>query len=118
MLRTTPPLTARRNGLRAALLRILLLVQAVVVLTPLAEGRAGAGVVAHVEAQENGHHYQHAEANCAYCVVRTIHAAAVAVPTPARAHVAHGGLVIARAVGHASAESGPPHHSRAPPAGA
>ena len=110
-----PPIPMRRSGLRSVLLRILLLVQVVVVLTPLAEGRAGAGVVAHVEAQSNGHHYEHAEANCAYCAARSIHSVAVPVPEVHRAHVAHGSLIVAREIEQPSAESGPPHHSRAPP---
>ncbi|MEP7345426.1 MAG: hypothetical protein ABI877_09165 [Gemmatimonadaceae bacterium] len=58
----------------------MLLVQAVVAATPLAEARGGVGAVAHVEARNEAQHYAHAEANCAFCTVSSIHAPA---PRPA-----------------------------------
>jgi Protein of unknown function (DUF2946) len=51
----------------------MLFVQAVVLSTPLAEGRAGNGPSAHVEADGTRTHYSHTEATCAFCSQHSVH---------------------------------------------
>ena len=60
----------------------LFFVQGTVALTPLTEARQGIGAAAHVEASNRGHHYAHNDANCAFCVARSIHATTAPAPTP------------------------------------
>ncbi len=94
---------------------VLFLVQAVVVSTPLAEGRSGPGAQQHVEARNEQRHYAHAEANCAFCAVRTIHApAATAAARQRPPGVARRDVRIVLLL-PPSSDFPLPHLSRAPP---
>jgi hypothetical protein len=106
----------RQNVYARIVAIVLLLVQAVVVSTPLAEGRSGPGARQHVEARNEQRHYAHAEANCAFCAVRSIHAPAATAPArSARSVVLHRG-VRAVLLLLPSTDFPLPHLSRAPPA--
>lgn len=50
----------------------MLLLQIVVTLVPLAEGRDGRSMAAHVDASGPNSHYTHNEATCAACQARTL----------------------------------------------
>jgi hypothetical protein len=93
----------------------LVFVQVVMALTPLVEARGGAGASPHVEARGDARHYAHADANCAFCAVRTIHAA-VAVTSPS---VPRGqrlsATIVALALLDPSADAFLSNLSRAPP---
>ena len=65
---------------RAVLSLLLLITQGVVAVTPYVEGRGGIGKGAHIEAPKDAHHYAHVEAECAFCVVRTVNARAAELP--------------------------------------
>lgn len=56
--------------------------QLVLVLAPLAEGRAGVGMGAHVEAHGNASHHVHEDATCVACQARSVHGVARGGPVP------------------------------------
>ena len=90
-------------------------VQLVVALAPLAEGRDGRSMSAHVESSGTRGHYTHDDATCASCQARSIHGttARVADPLPSvqREHT----VVANRAETHASSSHYTPANPRAPP---
>ncbi len=65
-----------------------LLAQIAVVLAPVAEGRAGIGMAAHVESGGNASHHAHDDSNCIACQVRGFYGTAArlgdAAPVSAR----------------------------------
>lgn len=67
---------------------IALLAQIAVVLAPMAEGRAGIGMAAHVESGGNASHHAHDDSTCIACQVRAFHGTAAhlgdAAPVAAR----------------------------------
>lgn len=65
---------ASKLHLLAAALGIL--AQLVLVFAPVAEGRAGVGMRAHVESHGNPAHHVHEEATCVACQVRTLYGVA------------------------------------------
>jgi hypothetical protein len=94
----------------------LVLVQVVIAFTPLVEAR-GVGAAAHVESRSDARHYVHAEANCAFCAVRTIHATpAVTQPEVLRGQILSS-TPIALALFDPSAGAIDANFSRAPPRG-
>lgn len=107
---------ARLNENWRSLITLLLLVtQGVVAVTPLIEGRGGIGEGAHVEAPKDAHHYAHAEADCAYCSVRTVSARAAELP-PAPLFAVHVPQArVSLTLAPAAAETPPGNATRAPP---
>jgi hypothetical protein len=109
--RTTRP---RRSWLFAVLASLALAAQFVVALAPLAEGRQGRSMSAHVESGTTKGHYTHNEATCASCQARYL------VGATARADVGFTPERVASAivvsVDHAlSAAVSPQTNPRAPP---
>lgn len=75
--RRVPRLVSRLYLLAAALAAV---AQLALVLAPLAEGRAGVGMRAHVEANGSASHHVHEEATCVACQARTLHGVATGHP--------------------------------------
>lgn len=59
---------------------IMLLLQMVVVVAPLAEGHEGRSMAAHVDGTGPNSHYTHDEATCAACQARTLQGAMALAP--------------------------------------
>lgn len=75
--RRVPKLISRLYLLAAALAAA---AQFMLVLAPLAEGRAGVGMRAHVEAHGTASHHVHEEATCVACQARSLHGVARGLP--------------------------------------
>jgi len=93
----------------------LVVVQVVMALTPLVEARGGAGASAHVEARGDARHYGHADANCAFCTVRTIHAAVAVSCAKLPRGEGLSATIVALALLDPSADAFHSNFSRAPP---
>ena len=105
----------RHGWLRVLVSLAVLLVQAVIAVSPLAEARGGVGAVAHAESKNEGRHYAHAEANCAFCAASSIHAPAVRAPSGFRLTTERSACCIAVRTEVATPDLQPPYLSRAPP---
>jgi hypothetical protein len=106
----------RHEWPRLLVLIAMLVAQVAMAISPLGEARRGIGADAHVEERGASRHYAHAEANCAFCAVRTIHApAAVAIDAFLAAN-AHEACCILGDVAVTSRMAPSSHLSRAPPA--
>lgn len=94
----------------------MLLLQLVVALTPLGEGREGRSMAAHVDASGPNTHYTHDPATCAACQARTLQGAMAWVPPVLPLDVRPESLAVAPA--KLAVPAGPHLHpkSRAPPA--
>lgn len=94
----------------------MLLLQLVVALAPLGEGREGRSMAAHVDASGQNTHYTHDEATCAACQARSLQGAMAFVPPVLPLDVRHDVVRVAPVIGAVPAG---PHllpNSRAPPA--
>src|SRR4051812_38792705 len=104
-----------RRVVRRLIAVLVAAMQLVIALAPIAEGRAGASAVTHVERQGGRLHYAHDDAECAVCAVRHLGvtpSAPLALPAALFAHherpVAPVGVLPAPL-------ADPLHLSRAPP---
>lgn len=93
-----------------------ILAQLLVVFTPVAEGRLGVGMGAHIEAHGNPAHHVHEEATCIACQVRTLYGAARNRPLVPAARRTPGTVPLLHAQLVASAELVADALPRAPPA--
>ena len=100
---------------RLLVLIAMLVAQVAVAMSPLGEARQGIGADSHVEGRGAGRHYAHAEANCAFCAVRTIHAPAAPAIDALMFSKAHEACCIPRDVAATSRVAPSSHLSRAPP---
>ena len=94
----------------------MLLLQAVVAVAPLGEGREGRSMAAHVERSGRNTHYTHDPATCAACQARTLQGAMALVPPVLPVDPRHESLAVAPLT--LAVPSGPHAlpKSRAPPA--
>jgi hypothetical protein len=69
----TPRALRRKSWLFTVIAAVAFAAQLVVALVPLAEGRFGRTMSAHVESGSTKGHYAHNEATCAACQARSIH---------------------------------------------
>ena len=112
-------MTGARGGATRAVRRLIAVLvaamQLVIALAPIAEGRAGASSVTHVEQQGIRLHYAHDDAECAACAVRHLgatprEAIALAIVLPARLEAP-----VARALAAPMRLGDPQARTRAPP---
>lgn len=94
----------------------MLVAQVAMAFSPLGEARRGIGADSHVEERGASRHYAHAEANCAFCAVRTIHAPPAPAIDALIVSNAHEACCIPRDVAATSRVAPSSHLSRAPPA--
>ncbi len=104
---------ASRLHLLAAALGIV--AQLVLAFTPIAEGRAGVGMRAHVEEHGNPAHHVHEDATCVACQVRTLYGVARGRPVAPPPQTPHDTAPVVREQLVASADLVPHVLPRAPP---
>jgi hypothetical protein len=68
-----PPRSRRTGPLRQLALAVLFVLQAAITLSPLLEATERGRMGAHMEQQGARHKYQHDDATCAVCAVRSLH---------------------------------------------
>ena len=107
---------ARNEWPRLLVIIAMLVAQVAMAISPLGEARRGIGADSHVEERGASRHYAHAEANCAFCAVRTIHAPAATAMDALLASTAHETCCIPTDVAVTSRVAPSSHLSRAPPA--
>ena len=90
-------------------------VQLVVALAPLAEGREGRSMSAHVESSGTRGHYTHDDATCASCQARSIHGTTPRAADPLPVVRREFALIADRAEIDAAASLYTPANPRAPP---
>jgi hypothetical protein len=107
--------TAAQRGVFRLAALLAFVAQLILAIAPLAEGRDGVGMAAHVEAPGATTHFTHNEATCAACSAQSLHATAVR-RTPMFVPVAHEPRVTVAAVPLAPSVDLTSHlFSRAPP---
>jgi hypothetical protein len=90
-------------------------VQLVVALAPLAEGRDGRSMSAHVESSGTRGHYTHDDATCASCQARSIHGTTPRVADPLPSVQREYTVIADRAETDPSSSLYTPANPRAPP---
>jgi hypothetical protein len=106
----------RPSPLRRLTASLLILVQLVVALSPIIDGRLGQGAGMHVESTGLTRHYAHEEATCPTCAAQSIHAPAIVPPRLPRPLQTEAPVTRARNDLAPSVDLHPGHLSRAPPA--